>query len=158
MTENTSELLTNCMHAALSLLKYRMRSTAELKQKLKAKGFDEICIIQVIKKLEENSLLNDERLARALIHDQIHLQHYGPIRLKQTLKKHGINDELLKTICEAELDEISEKEMIEFLLDKKHVKKNVKMPKKEKTKLIHFLLRKGHRWSMIQKIFEEWNI
>jgi regulatory protein len=45
--------------AALSLIKYRIRSEKELFQRLKMKGFSEETSLSIIEKFKDSGLLND---------------------------------------------------------------------------------------------------
>ena len=61
------ENMHQALHAALSLLNYRMRSTAELYKRLTEKGYNPDIVERVIEKLNEKKFLDDEAFARAFM-------------------------------------------------------------------------------------------
>ena len=55
-------------------------------------------------------------------------------------------------------EEISEKELVERLIEKRKIKKGQKMTQKERNRLISYLQRRGHQWNVIRALFDKWSI
>jgi regulatory protein len=54
-----ADLFQRCLNAALNYLSYRLRSEAELRQRLGRRGFDDDSVEAVIARLREQGLVND---------------------------------------------------------------------------------------------------
>ncbi len=89
---------------ALNYLSYRPRSTKEVRDNLKNKGIDEIAIEQVIDRLTEAGLLNDEDFARFWLQNRDQFKPRGERALRYELRQKGIADGIIELALE-ELDE-----------------------------------------------------
>jgi regulatory protein len=76
---------------ALRLLVRREHSRAELSRKLAAHGTEEE-IANVLTQLETEGLLSDARAAGAFV--RAHAERFGIVRLRQDLRKRGLDPEL----------------------------------------------------------------
>jgi len=80
--------------AALKLLNRKNCSEQELRRALKANGFGEGVVDEVVEKCRGWGYLNDRRLAEMVVTDAIERRHLGPARIRQTLRKRGVDDAL----------------------------------------------------------------
>jgi len=80
--------------AALKLLNRKNCSEQELRRALKANGFGERVVDEVVEKCRGWGYLNDRRLAEMVVTDAIERRHLGPARIRQTLRKRGVDDAL----------------------------------------------------------------
>ena len=85
----------HCQAAAIRLLSRREHSCKELQQKLHARGFDAGLIDQVLAALQTENLLSDDRFAESYVRSKMH-KGIGPVRLKQELRQHQVDDELIQ--------------------------------------------------------------
>jgi len=145
-------------YSALTLLNYRMRSTAELRKRLFEKEYNHDTIDRVIEKLKERKFLNDESFARAFINDKINTRFLGPIALRRELFPHKLNNELVEKLLLNAYEETPEEELVERLIEKRKIKKGQKMTQKERNRLISYLQRRGHQWNVIRTVFDKWSI
>lgn len=76
--------------AALRLLARREHSTAELKTKLVARGWDEALVAEVIPALAEAGLQSDRRFAESFARQRA-ARFYGPRRIQAELAQRGID-------------------------------------------------------------------
>ena len=152
------ENMHQALHAALSLLNYRMRSTAELYKRLTEKGYNPDIVERVIEKLNEKKFLNDETFARAFIHDKINSRLLGPVVLRRELFPHKLDKEIVEKLLQQAYAEIPEEELVERLIEKRKIKKGQKMTQKERNRLISYLQRRGHQWNVIRTVFDKWSI
>jgi regulatory protein len=90
--------------AALNFLSYRPRSTQEVRRKLEERKFSQQAAEQVLERLEQAGLLDDEAFSRYWIENR---EQFGPrsIRaLRQELRQKGVPDSIIATALEG-LDE-----------------------------------------------------
>lgn len=102
----------------------RLRSEEEIKNYLKNNFYDEDTINKVINKLKKNKLINDELFCRSFINDRLLLTNYGPNKIKNELKKHKIDDNVIeKYLSQIDNQEFDNK--IDKIINK-YVKNNTK--------------------------------
>jgi regulatory protein len=142
-------------YSALTLLNYRMRSTAELRKRLFEKEYNHDTIDRVIEKLNERKFLNDESFARAFINDKINTRFLGPIALRRELFPHKLNNELVEKLLLNAYEETPEEELVERLLIKRRINEGQKLTQKEKNRLINYLQRRGHTWGVINNVLNK---
>ncbi|MBC8322066.1 MAG: RecX family transcriptional regulator [Candidatus Marinimicrobia bacterium] len=143
-------------HSALSLLNYRMRSTAELRKRLAEKGYNTDIIESVVHKLEDKKFLDDETFAKAFIHDKINSRLLGPVALRRELIPHKLDSGLVEKLIQKSYEEMPEEELVERLMEKRRVTKGQKLTQKERNRLINYLQRRGHTWGVINNVLGEW--
>lgn len=80
---------------ALSLLARREHSQAELRSKLRARGFRAERVESVLVQLVAEGLLSDERFTEAFVRQRMG-KGYGPQRIRHELHLRGIRDELIE--------------------------------------------------------------
>ena len=94
---------------ALKYIKVRLRSTKEIKDYLIRKKIEPEDIDLVIDKLTKTNNLNDDYFSKCFIKDKFRFTSWGPYRIKQELKKLGIDDEIINKniniISNEEMDE-----------------------------------------------------
>ena len=81
---------------AYKLLGLRLRSVFEMKKRLKEKGFNDDTVGRVVKKLEEQKYLDDEKFAEAWILDRINLRPRGSFMINMELKEKGVASEIIE--------------------------------------------------------------
>ncbi|MBI4395718.1 MAG: regulatory protein RecX [Elusimicrobia bacterium] len=89
------------MDSALTLLKFRGRSEAELAKRLSQKRYEAGVVLKTINRLRELGLLNDEAIAREWAQARRRAGQ-GELRIRQTLFKRGIPKELVETVLAEE--------------------------------------------------------
>ncbi len=88
---------------ALRYLGTRARSTAEVRDYLRRKGFAETTIEHVIERLQEWGYLDDEAFARFWVEDRERFRPRGLIALRQELRQKGISNDIIQRVL-ADLD------------------------------------------------------
>ena len=89
------------VEVALRLLARREYSEFELRQKLNARGFDADTIEQTLTECRRQNLVSDERFVEALVH-QRKRRGYGPLRIRDDLRKRGVGNDLLAEYVDME--------------------------------------------------------
>jgi regulatory protein len=124
------------------LLKFRLRSEFELRQRLKKKKFDAQTIEKAVSFLKERRFIDDNSFAKAWIGSRIK-RPLGIRRIKQELALKGID----KAIIDNGLNEIkknySEKEVVANITKDRLNKLKGCDPQKSKKRIFAYLLRRG---------------
>ena len=94
------------MGRALNLLGYRARSEAEIRDRLRRRGFGEETIEAVVRRLRELGYVDDVEFARNAARQRA--RRYGPRRVTADLRKSGVDHEAAQRAVEAEFAERSE--------------------------------------------------
>lgn len=129
---------------AFRLLSVRGRSTKELRLRLKEKGFEEPVVEKVIARLLDLKYLDDESFAREWTRNLAVNRLYGNKRIEVSLLEKGIDRKLIEQSIARVREEISEKQAINKLMEKKvKGKKIIELDEKEKRRLAQNLMGKG---------------
>ena len=83
-----------CYRAAVRILNHRFNSTAELKRKLRAKGFSSDAIDPTLERLAAEKWLDDARFAGAYVRTRLQ-RRIGKIRIRRELIRAGVSDDLI---------------------------------------------------------------
>jgi regulatory protein len=85
---------------AQRLLSYRARSTAEVRQRLARKGYQEGQIEAVITRLAEQGFLDDRAFARAWVEGRLALHPRGRYGLSSELRRKGLPKEIIEEVLD----------------------------------------------------------
>ena len=146
------ELESSVKKTALRYRSYRPRSTNEVREYLKKKGYDEQNIERALGYLKENNLLNDKEFARMVCRDRLVLKPVGIATMRKLLLKKGIER---TTVDEVVQDLYTEDK--EFTLALREAERKYKRiaslpPLAKKKKIYEHLLRRGYESSLSLKI------
>lgn len=152
------ELKVKIYNSALRLLGYRMRSCAEMKQRLMEKKYPINIISDVIDKLLNIKYLNDAEFAEAFAHDKVRSKKIGQIKLRMEFIPHKIDSEILENVIKKVYEQYPISDLIKQLLDKKKIQSGIKLELKTKKRIQDLLKRKGFNWNEISTVFTELEI
>ena len=144
--------------AAFKLLSFRMRSTAEMRKRLKEKSFSQIEIDHVIDKLTKLNYLNDVEFGKAFVKEKIKNKKIGPKAIKSELFPHQLSPDFVDELIESVYKKYKINDLITFHLKRKKIKKNTQMNKSDLSRLNNYLLRKGFEWDNINGLYVEWGL
>ncbi len=96
--------LARCLNVAYRYLSYRPRSEAELKQRLRYRGFEESQIKMVINKLKEQNLLDDTAFARFWKENREMFRPRSQRLTRLELRKKGVADEIIDEVIDKSND------------------------------------------------------
>ncbi|MDP3731930.1 MAG: regulatory protein RecX [Candidatus Omnitrophota bacterium] len=135
-------MLQKARNYAFLLLKFRLRSENEIRQRLKKKKFDADIIESTLSFLKDKRFIDDNYFAKAWIESRIK-KPLGIRRLKAELSIKGIN----KAIIDTQLNEIkksySEEDIVAGIAkDRLNKLENID-PQKAKRRVYAYLLRRG---------------
>lgn len=157
MSDDLEKLYNKTLH----FLSFRPRSEKEIKDYLSKKTKKALPAArqgkiknQVLFKLKEQNLVNDEEFVDWWIDQRMSLKPKGKIVLKKELLQKGVDLELV----EGKLSTISNQQLT--ILARKLVDKKLKLyknlpPLKLKKKLSSFLARRGFDWQTINLVIDE---
>ena len=80
---------------SIKYISRKIRSEYEINEYLKKKQVDKNIIDKTIKRLKTNNFINDNIFVKAFINDKINLSLNGPKKIKDELKKHNINNNII---------------------------------------------------------------
>ena len=119
-----------------------------VRDKLTESGFDMDVCEKVIDELKKYGYVDDYDYALNYINDRVRLNPRSACAIRTELRQKGIKDSVItEAIEEADIDEISG---IKRLIEKK-TGGDLDMDKKEKKRLIDFLMRRGYSYGRIKE-------
>ena len=142
-------------HDALRLLRTKDRSEAELRKELGRRGYDGQTIAAIIRKCRGWGYLDDKRLAERIVSEGIEHKHLGPARVRQTLRRRGIDDETADEVrgkIEAGQPDLVE-QAFQALRPKMRSYARLE-PEVARRRMIGFLGRRGYTYETIRQVLE----
>lgn len=133
----------------------RLRSINEIREYMARKDISLEKQEEVIERLLKNKLLDDSVFARAFIKDKMNFTTMGPYRIELELKKHKIDDKIIKKyINEIDSDMIYDKidRQINKLIKSNKNKSNLR------NKIYNNLLGLGYSSEMVVSMINKYNL
>lgn len=90
--------------AAIRLLELRPRSQREIQDRLRQRGFAPDTIAQVVARLGEIGLIDDQAFAHYLTEQRTRQAQRGSMAIKQDLQRHGIANHTIQHVMQAQAD------------------------------------------------------
>lgn len=137
---------------ALYLLEHRSHSKKELTEKIARTAASRSAAQAAADRMEELGLLNDEAYARDLARDLFLRKRYGAMRVKQELKRKGIDGELIDELLEQYGGEEEALENIRAVLDKKYA--GWEEDEKTRRRAFAALQRLGYSYGLIRQAMQ----
>lgn len=91
--------------AALNLLSYRARSTAELRRRLLRKGFEAAVVDRCLEDMRGHGYLDDAAFAEAFVRDRLRMRPRGRRRLVAELRGKGVDPDTAAAAVDRALQE-----------------------------------------------------
>lgn len=122
----------------------------ELHEKLRRWGLDEDVRDRVVAELVAKRYVDDERFARAFVHDKLEYNGWGRRKLEQALRmKHVAQTVIDAALADCETDDYVEK--LRPLLDQKRRSTKAANERELNMKLIRFALSRGFTYDQISE-------
>ncbi len=137
------------------ILSRRDHSEAELRQKMKAKGFETEAIDRACLRLHELGWLDDSRFAKAFARDLLEVRRLGHYAAKAKMRAKGLDHGLIEKTLTALSDSSAEQARIREWIERRSRGLNESDPRKRKQKLFRFLAGKGFDSEAIRDAIEE---
>ncbi|GFI61439.1 regulatory protein RecX [Clostridiales bacterium] len=133
--------------AAVKYLGYKMRTAAEVKNKLREYEYSDDIIEKVLEFLEKYDYIDDVSYCEKYIKETINLRPKGKYLIRHELKQRGIDEETIDSVLEDY--DINEQEQAEMLLMKKY-EDFAEMDRKELNRVYGYLQRRGYSFGVIK--------
>lgn len=137
--------------ASFHLLKIRLRSEHELREKLKLKKFSKSIINETIQFLLDKRFLDDTIFAKSWTRSRLN-KPYGLIRIRFELIQKGIDKIIIEKILNQTGEDYNEQTAIRELAQKRIQKYSNLEPAKQKQRLYGYLARRGFTSGNIWKV------
>ncbi|MGL4990749.1 MAG: recombination regulator RecX [Sarcina sp.] len=151
----TQDEIKKCKNAALRIIERNYKTEKEVLDKLLLKGYDKKIIVEVLKFLKEYSFIDDEKYANMYIRDKMKIE--GLNKIKYSLLRKGISDEIIKRAISENSDE-----NIEFEVAFRIGMQRYKILSKRETdeykisqKLYRFLVSKGYGFDLVSSVMRK---
>lgn len=133
---------------------YQDRTQQEVRDKLYSYGLESDDVEELIVRLSQEKLIDEERYAQSYVRGKYGLKKWGRRKIMQGLKSKGISDYCIKQgLKEIDL-EVYEQNLL-HLLEKKNATEKEKNPFARRQKLTYFLMSKGYENDLIQDALKE---
>jgi len=147
------EKYNNC----LKYIKIRLRSEKEIRDYLIKKNVNASEIDLIVDRLINNNLLNDEIYCKCFINDKLKFTSQGDYKIKQDLRKSGIDEEIIE-----KYESLFDRNLLEQKMDKL-INKYIKSSKNKnitylKNKIYNNLMIQGYNVDMILEKLNRLNI
>ena len=127
------------------------RSVFDVKRKLQNWELDNSVIQNIIKRLQQEKFIDEERFCKAFIKDKLKFNKWGKTKIIFELKKKLISNDIIDlSFSEFDLNEFDEQ--LANLLKNKEKSVKAKNKYEKQTKLIRFALGRGFSFEQTQKI------
>jgi regulatory protein len=143
---------------ALRLLRSRLRTEHEIREKLREREYGTPVIDTVITSLQESGMLNDTRFAEAFVHDMQLRNNAGPRLLRQKLNQRGVPPPVIEQF----LGRISGEEQLACALHtaRRYLRKTPRIrsgdiPIKQQQAVSRHLFRRGFDWTTIGLVLKK---
>ncbi|MBQ8282996.1 MAG: RecX family transcriptional regulator [Paraprevotella sp.] len=124
--------------------------TSEVVTKLKSWNINERQIAEIVARLCKEKYINDLRYSRCYVKDKFRYNHWGRIKIAQTLRFKNINENDIKEAIE-ELDQQEYETTLKRLLAQKRKSIKASSDYERNGKLVRFALGRGFEMSIINK-------
>ena len=134
---------------AASYCAYQDRTQQEVREKLYSYGLEHDDVEELIVRLSQEKLIDEERYAQSYVRGKYSLKKWGRRKIMQGLKAKGISDYCIKQGMK-EIDPEAYEQNLLHLLEKKNATEKEKNPFTRRQKLSYYLLSKGYENDLVQ--------
>lgn len=146
----------SAMDDAGYLLQARLRSEAELRQRLRDKGHPPADIDDAVNRLKRLGFVDDERFAAAYVRDGANLKRRGRYRLRQELHQRGVSAELIDRVLDAEFPATDEASLGDDLAAKRAERLRDEPREVGRRRLAGFLSRRGLPVGLVRELVDRY--
>lgn len=126
---------------------------SEILEKLRQRGLPANEAEALCDRLEDEGYIAEQRYADAFVHDKLLFDHWGRVKITQTLRMRGISSDKISAAFEKNYDDTAYREALTHLLEKKAAS----LPSEEDVykrmqKLVRFAASRGYEPELIFEI------
>lgn len=148
---NNDQLLRKAKSIVYRLLKFRLRSTRELRDKLLSKNLPNPIVEQTIAYFTDLQLVNDRLFAQQWVSSRLK-KPFGFKRIRTELKLKGIDAPIIQEVLNEAQETYDEQAVIRSLAQHRASKCTSVDPDKVKQRVYNYLLRRGFNTNIIIKV------
>ena len=137
---------------ALDIISFKDNTTYEIRNKLYKKGYDDIIISDVLKKLKEYNFIDDNKYAQSYVNSCLTYKKYGKNKIIYMLKQKGISSSIISNL---NFNNDLEFETAKNVFYKKLSSLDKYDNNKKKEKLYRHLSSKGYSSEVIMKLLKD---
>ena len=99
------EIFAKAKNEAVHFISYRLRSTMEIRNKMKSNEYEDSIIDEVIEFLEQYNFIDDYNFAKAFIYDKSTIAKHSLKKISIDLKHKGIQNDIIQKALDHYIDE-----------------------------------------------------
>ncbi len=149
-----SELFRASLNKAMALCAGREFSAGEILIKLRSWGMDETESSGIIRLLEKDNFINEERYALAFVRDKFRYNKWGKLKITAQLRAKGIGGEIIKKALDT-IDNETYKLTLSNLLSVHSRSVKAKNEYELKAKLLRYGLSKGFESNLLYDLLND---
>lgn len=138
---------------AFLLLKFRLRSEAELLARLKQKGFSQELSQETVNFLKEKEFIDDRVFARGWVASRLK-RPYGLRKIKQELLQKGLAKEIIESSITCAKENYNESQVVGQLAQQRFSRIKNAEPLKAKSRVYAYLIRRGFATDIVGEIIK----
>ena len=146
-----------CYYYSLKSINSRVKSKYDLKKILTEKEYDNNTVNDVIKLLEKQGYLNDDKYAYSFINDKMITTNWGPYKIKSELVKHKIDEKIIDNNLEV-FNSDEELSRIEKIADKMLKSNKNSGGVVLKNKIKNNIINMGYDINLVNDVVDKMNI
>lgn len=150
MEQDEKKKVNKARYVVYSLLKFRLRSEREIREKLKHKKFSEEIIDETISYFAQLGLIDDRQFASRWIASRLH-KPFGARRIQHELIDKGIERNIIEDEIKHAQESYCEEDIVFDLARERRRKYEGLDPQKAKQRLFGYLSRRGFSPDVIYK-------
>ena len=141
--------------AALRKLSYRPRSSAEVTDNLREKGFGDAAIKEAVEHLAKIGYINDDAFASYWVEGRTKRKPLGVLGLKKELIKKGIDEDIADGLIKKQRSADDDFGIAKRLAHERLEKMGNVEKLKAKKRIYDYLLRRGFEFDVVHKVLDE---
>ncbi len=139
---------------AFLLLKFRLRSEAELKGRLEQKGFSTSIAQDTVNFLKDKKFIDDRLFAKGWVNSRLR-RPLGLRRIKQELLVKGLDKQVIEDALAQAKKDYSESQIVNKLAQQRFAKLTKVEPQKAKARVYGYLLRRGFSPDVVSQTIKQ---
>lgn len=139
---------------AFFLLKFRLRSEAELMARLKLKGFTEALARETVEFLKDKKFIDDRLFAKGWVAARLK-RPFGKRRIRQELIGKGLDKQIIEDSLGEAKEDYSESRIASQLAQQRFSKLAGIGPQKAKARVYAYLLRRGFSPDIVNDVLSQ---
>jgi regulatory protein len=144
---STSEGFHRALQFAINYLSYRPRSSKEVQDHLRKKGFSPDFGRKVVQHLQKQDMVNDVEFARMFVRDRLKKKQVGKAWIRRALYEKGVSSHIVEKVFKEYISDDDQEQAAHLLAEKRLRLANATFEKLDKDRkrkrLFDYLLRRG---------------